>query len=153
MDDAELDKFNKVLAENRNLINILHYVQDTFGYISIESAKIISDKKHIPLSRIYSTATFYNGFKISKQGKHVIRCCLGTACKVKHNQKNLDFVKKKLGIESGETTSDGMFSLETVNCFGACSLAPVVEVDGKLYANVTTDKLNVFIDKIIESEK
>ncbi len=123
------------------LLLVLENVQETLGFVPKESMLLISSELNIPLSRVYSVVTFYNELKTRKRGKHLIRVCLGTACAVKKNHNNLDFLRSELNVEPGFTTSDGLITLETVNCFGACSMAPVIEVDGKLIGNITREKL------------
>ena len=123
------------------LLLVLEDVQETLGFVPKESMLLISSELNIPLSRVYSVVTFYNELKTRKRGKHLIRVCLGTACAVKKNHNNLDFLRSELNVEPGFTTSDGLITLETVNCFGACSMAPVIEVDGKLIGNITREKL------------
>ncbi len=123
------------------LLLVLEDVQETLGFVPKESMLLISSELNIPLSRVYSVVTFYNELKTRKRGKHLIRVCLGTACAVKKNHNNLDFLRSELNVEPGFTTGDGLITLETVNCFGACSMAPVIEVDGKLIGNITREKL------------
>jgi NADH:ubiquinone oxidoreductase subunit E len=128
------------------LLMILEDLQEKFSFIPKESMFLISSQLNIPLTRVYSVVTFYNELKTKKRGKHLIRLCLGTACYVKKNYDNLDLIRSLLNIEPGETTSDGLITLETVNCFGACSLAPVMEVDGVLVSKIN----NEIIRKVVE---
>lgn len=156
MNDDNSDFLRKILdlkKKHNNVIKALHLVQDSFGYVPEKVAKEIAKIYSLPLSKLYSIATFYNEFKLKKRGKHVFKVCLGTACKVNHNQKNLDFLNKELGVSVGETSKDDMFTLESVNCFGACSLAPVVEIDGKIYAKMSPEKLREHIDAIRGNDK
>jgi NADH:ubiquinone oxidoreductase subunit E len=148
-----LDTINEHKNQNTPLIEILHVVQEREGYISYENAKYISNELNIAISQVFSVATFYSDFKLSKRGKHLIRFCMGTACSVMKNSENVNYVKERLGISLGQTTKDNLFSIEPVNCFGTCSLAPVVEVDGKIHSHVKPDKLKILIDLIIENEK
>jgi NADH:ubiquinone oxidoreductase subunit E len=134
-------------------LEILHEVQKKEGYISKENCEYISKELNIPLSKIYSTITFYSEFKLNKRGKNLIRVCLGTACRVMHNKENVEFIKKELKLNPNETTKDNMFTFETVNCFGTCSLAPVVEINGKIYAKVTPEKIKKLINDIKKNEK
>jgi len=148
-----LKKVSDLKQKDNSVIKALHLTQDVFGYIPENVAKEIAKIYSLPLSKLYSVATFYNEFKLKKRGKHVFKVCLGTACKVNHNEKNLDFLKKEIGISIGETSKDNLFTLESVNCFGACSLAPVVEIDGKIYAKMSPEKLKEHIDAIKGNDK
>ena len=130
------------------LLLVLEDVQETLGFVPKEAMLLISSELNIPLSRVYSVVTFYNELKTRKRGKHIIRVCLGTACAVKKNHNNLDFLRSELNVEPGFTTSDGLITLETVNCFGACSMAPIVEVDGKLIGNITREKLKEILGSL-----
>ncbi len=132
-----------------SLLLVLESVQEKFNFVPRESMIVISSELKIPLSKVYSVVTFYNELKTVERGKHIVRVCLGTACSVKHNHANLEFLKSLLNIEPGSTTKDKLITLETVNCFGACSMAPIVEVDGKLIGRVTKEELK----RIIESLK
>ncbi|MEM2121927.1 MAG: NAD(P)H-dependent oxidoreductase subunit E [Candidatus Woesearchaeota archaeon] len=135
------------------LLMILEEVQETFGFVPEKSMQIISSELRIPLSKVYSVVTFYNELKTKKRGKHIIKLCLGTACYVKKNYDNLEFIKSYLNIEPGQTTPDGLITLETVNCFGACSLAPVMEVDGVLVSKINQNVIKDFVEKIRSENK
>jgi NADH:ubiquinone oxidoreductase subunit E len=93
------------------------------------------------MSRLYGVARFYNAFSLTPRGKYIIRVCLGTACHLKGGPRIADSITRELGIESGETTEDGLFTLEPVNCLGCCALAPVVEINGHVHAGVTVGKI------------
>ncbi|RLD64578.1 MAG: NADH-quinone oxidoreductase subunit NuoE [Bacteroidetes bacterium] len=128
---------NKFTNSNRdNLIPILQEIQNTFGYLSEDA--IISVGKHfdLPTSKIYGIATFYDQFVFKPKGKYHILLCNGTSCHTSGSKKNLTEIEKILKIKDGETTSDGIFSLQTVDCIGACALAPVISVNGKFYSKV-----------------
>ncbi|MEM3690479.1 MAG: NAD(P)H-dependent oxidoreductase subunit E, partial [Candidatus Micrarchaeia archaeon] len=116
------------------LLPILKEVQDTHGYIPRQAMLRISEELKVPLSKVYSAVTFYNQFKEKKSGKHTIRVCLGTACCVRRSEEILKALESTLGIKEGETDEKGLFTLERVNCVGACSLGPIVEIDGKIYS-------------------
>ncbi|MDD3263935.1 MAG: NAD(P)H-dependent oxidoreductase subunit E [Candidatus Nanoarchaeia archaeon] len=145
----KLDKKN--YGEN-DLIEILHSVQHKEGFISEENAHYIAESLNVNISRIYSVITFYTDFKLKKRGKNLIRVCLGTACSVMHNKKNVEFIKEYLNINEGETTPDNLFTFEAVNCLGTCSLAPVVEINGKIYGGVQPEMLKEHID-ILKKKK
>jgi NADP-reducing hydrogenase subunit HndA len=141
-----LNKYNK---NKSNLIQILNEVQETYGYIPTDSQMAISEYLEIPMAEIYGVITFYARFTLKPKGKYNIAVCLGTACFVKGSEKILDRVKEKLGIDVGQMTEDGKFSIEEVRCIGACGLAPVFTVNGEVYGHATTE----LVDKVIEEYK
>ncbi len=119
------------------LIAVLHKAQDLFGYVSREVMDEISLAMNIPTAHIWGVATFYHYFSLSPKGKHSVSVCMGTACYVKGADKVLQAIKDYLKIEVGQTTKDGLFTLQEARCLGACGLAPVVMIDDKIYGNVT----------------
>ena len=125
-------------AQRDSLIPILQDVQEKQGYLSREALEIVGKALNVPISRIYGVATFYNQFRFTPQGRFHIQVCRGTACHVKGSLAILETIKRELKIESGETTRDGLFSLEVVACIGACGLAPVINIGGHFHANLTT---------------
>lgn len=131
------------------LINILHETQNTLGYLPKEVQELVAKNLNIPVSRVNGVVSFYAFFTEKPKGKHPVSICLGTACYVRGSDKVLEEVKKVLGIEVGQTTPDGVFSLDCLRCVGACGLAPVMTIGGKVYGNV--DPKNV--RKILESEE
>ena len=118
------------------LIPMLQAVQEQEGYISRESICEISDYMGLPESKIFGVATFYNQFRLNAPGKYQVQICRGTACHVKGSFNLLETLQRELGIEAGATTRDGLFSLETVACLGACSIAPVMTVNGEFYGRL-----------------
>jgi NADH-quinone oxidoreductase subunit E len=118
------------------LIPMLQAVQEAQGYISRESICEISDYLGLPESKIFGVATFYNQFRLSAPGKYQVAICRGTACHVKGSFNLLETLQRELGIEAGATTRDGLFSLETVACIGACSIAPVMTINGEFYGRL-----------------
>lgn len=114
------------MGNKGDLIPILHEIQDKFGYVSKESISHISNFLKISENQIFGVASFYSLFRFTEQGKCTIRVCMGTACHVRGSQNILDEFKRWLKIEPGETTADKLFTLETVNCVGACALGPIV---------------------------
>lgn len=139
--------------EHKSLLEILLEVQNREQYLSRENLEYISRAREIPMAKIYSVATFYSEFKLEQRGKHLIKLCTGTACLVKGNNVNLNYLKTELNLVPGKTTPDNLITLEAVNCFGTCSLAPVISVDGKIKPNVTIEKLAEVIEKIKKAEK
>jgi NADH:ubiquinone oxidoreductase subunit E/NAD-dependent dihydropyrimidine dehydrogenase PreA subunit len=136
--DAVLEKYTDRAGM---VIGVLQDVQDEFNYLPKDALTYLSRKCDIPLSRLYGVARFYNAFSLTPRGKHIIRVCLGTACHLKGGPRISDAITRELGIEHGETTQDGLFTLERVNCLGCCALAPVVEINGHIHAGVTAGKL------------
>jgi NADH-quinone oxidoreductase subunit E len=107
----------------------------------------VSQQLKVPLSKVYGIATFYAAFSLIPRGEHMITVCTGTACFVRGVSDVLKRIEDRLGIKAGFTTGDNMFTLETVNCLGACALAPIVVVDGEYYGQTTVQKVDVLLDK------
>ncbi len=126
-------------AGRDSLIPLLQEIQETLGYLSRDSIIALGKLINLPDSKIYGVATFYNQFRFEPRGRFHVQVCRGTACHVKGSVKVLDAIKKELGIESGRTTRDGLFSLEIVACMGACALAPVVSINGEFHARVVPE--------------
>ncbi len=124
------------------LIPILQDIQDTMGYLSLETIKEVGAHLNLPVSKIYGVATFYNQFRFQALGKYHVQVCRGTACHVKGSQGVLDDIRQILKLEPGVTTADGLFSLEVVACIGACGLAPVIKINDEFHADMTTAKLD-----------
>lgn len=129
-----------------NLIPLLQEIQNEEGFLSENSLIEVGRHLNIPTSRIYGVATFYNQFRFQPQGKYNIQVCRGTACHVLGSASVLDVIKKQLKIEVGQTTKDGLFSLEVVACIGACGLAPVICINGNFHAKITKESLKEIID-------
>jgi NADH-quinone oxidoreductase subunit E/NADP-reducing hydrogenase subunit HndA len=121
------------------LINVLHKVQNTFGYLPAEVQEVISHELGVSLAKVYGVVTFYSFFTMVPQGKYPISICMGTACYVRGAEKVLDEFKKELGVNVGENTEDGKFSISCLRCVGACGLAPVVTVGERTYGRVSPD--------------
>ena len=135
-----------------NLIQMLNEVQEHYGYIPKDAQKALSEFLDIPMAEIYGVVTFYSRFTLKPKGKYNISVCLGTACYVKGSQKIMDRLKDRLQIEPGETTQDGLFSIEKTRCVGACGLAPVFTVNGEVYGKATAKKLDEVLDGILNKE-
>lgn len=118
------------------LMIILEEIQRKYGYIPIEAQELVGEETGIPLAEIYGVVTFYNFFSLTPKGKYVVGVCLGTACYVKNSQAVLDEFEKLLGIKPGQTSDDGLFTIEALRCIGACALAPAVSINGKVYPMV-----------------
>ncbi len=124
------------------LIPLLQEVQEACGYLSRESVVLIGRHLRLPASKVYGVATFYNQFRFQPLGRYHVQVCRGTACHVKKSTQTLEALQRALGVKPGQTTRDGLFSLEVVACLGACGLAPVVAVNGEFHAGATPDVVN-----------
>lgn len=133
-----------------NLIQMLNEIQEHYGYIPEEIQKQLSEFLNIPLAEIYGVITFYSRFSLKPKGKYTISVCLGTACYVKGSQKIMDRLTERLKIQSGETTEDGMFTVDNTRCVGACGLAPVFTVNGEVYGKATVQKLDQVLDELMK---
>jgi NADH-quinone oxidoreductase E subunit len=133
-------------ASRDALIPILQDVQQELGFLSRDSVVRIGEHLNLPASKIYGVATFYNQFRFQPQGRNHIQVCRGTACHVKGSAAILEAVKRELKIEAGQTSRDGLFSLEVVACIGACGLAPVICINGDFHAGVSTKTVGKIID-------
>ena len=132
-----------------NLIAILQDVQAEYNYLSEANLTLIADALDISVSRVYSVATFYENFSLEAKGKHIIKVCAGTACHVRKSGPIYDAVYEYLGLSGKKKTSDdGLFTLETVSCLGACGLAPVMMVNDEVHSTMTPDKATELINKI-----
>ena len=134
------------------LMMILSAIQKKYGYIPLEVQEVVSKKTGIPTAEIYGVVTFYSFFSLKPKGQYVIGICLGTACYVKNSQMVLDKFHEKLGIQSGETTDDGLFTSEAMRCVGACARAPAMSINGKVYPKVTPDQVERIIDEYRQKE-
>ena len=143
--EAILKKYEK--GDKSQLIQILNEIQDTFGYITKDSQKALSEYLDMPMAEIYGVITFYSRFTTEPKGKYNIAVCLGTACFVKGSEQILDRVKELLGIDVGQTTEDGLFSIEATRCIGACGLAPVFTVNDEVYGKATVKMVEEVIEK------
>lgn len=143
--DAILENYP---AQPEYLIFLLQDIQSSYGYISQDSMQRACDHAGVPLTQGYSVATFYQSFRLDPSGEHEIRVCLGTACHLKGGQRIVDELERRLDVEAGDTTEDMRFTLNTVNCVGACALAPVVVLDEDYHANMTARKLEKYIKKL-----
>jgi NADH-quinone oxidoreductase subunit E len=132
----------KYKGDKSALIDILHDTQSVIGYLPREALEEIHQGLDIPLSRVYSVATFFKAFSLTPRGRHLINVCMGTACHVRGSDKVLAEMEKELGIKSGENTADLKFTLETVNCVGACALGPMVIIGEDYHGEMTPDKVN-----------
>lgn len=122
------------------LIAVLHKTQSLYGYLDREVLDVIAEEMNIPTAHIWGVATFYHYFNLEPVGKHIISVCMGTACYVNGGDKVLETLKTELGLESGQTTEDGLFTLQEARCLGACGIAPVIMIDDKIYGDLDEKK-------------
>ena len=129
------------------LIMILSDIQSEFGYVPPEVQEIVARRTGISVAKIYGVVTFYSFFSLEPKGKYIIGCCLGTACYVKGAQNVIDKFSELLDIDPGQTTKDGMFTLDALRCIGACGIAPAVSVNGKVYPKLTPERVPELIEE------
>lgn len=142
------DIFKYYPANDRsNLIAILQQIQEEYGYLPEEALQDVANFLCMPLSGVYGVATFYNQFRLTPLGKNVIRVCRGTACHVKNSANILTALETELNIIAGATTRDKLFTLETVACIGACSIAPVININEEYYGRITVKEIPKIIKK------
>ena len=135
---AILDKYRR---DRGLLVSILQDVQSEFYYLPRDIIELVSQEMAAPMSQVYGVATFFKAFSLQPRGRHLINVCLGTACHVRGANRIMDKLQRDLDIMPGETTKDSRFTLESVNCVGACALGPMVIVDGKYHGQMNTDKV------------
>lgn len=155
---AKNDKFLENIfsiykPEKDNLIQILNEIQEHYGYIPMYVQKELSDFLSMPMAEIYGVVTFYSRFSLEPQGKNKISVCLGTACFVKGSQKIMDRLIERLKIQPGQTTEDGLFTIDQTRCVGACGLAPVFTVNGEVYGKATVQKLDQVLDELMKNKE
>ncbi len=138
--DALDSIINKFKGKKGITIPLLAEIQKTYGYLPEEALKEVSDKLQIPMAELFGVATFYAMFRLQPEGKYVIRLCRGTACHILGSEKIGERLEMHLGIKEGETTEDGLFTLQYVACLGCCSLAPVMMVGNDVHGRLTPDK-------------
>ncbi|MGI6680084.1 MAG: NAD(P)H-dependent oxidoreductase subunit E [Bdellovibrionota bacterium] len=153
----QFDKVCEILAEydyqQTKLIPILQKIQDVYRYLPKEIIEFVAKSLNMSAAHIYGVATFYSHFTLEPKGKHLIRCCNGTACHVKQSVPIINAIRKKLNMPEGKNTSpDLLFSLEIVSCLGACGLAPVVVIDEEVHGQVTPSQVEALLDEILKKE-
>ena len=133
-------------GDSSMLVSILQDVHAEYNYLPKEALTQVSQDLDIPLTRVYSVATFFKAFSLKPRGRHIINVCLGTACHVRGAVRIRDEIERELDIKPGETTEDFKFTLETVNCVGACALGPIVIIDGKYSGQMKPDKVKTLLE-------
>ena len=151
LSEAAVKQINAICDSHANertpLMMILSDIQKQFGYIPLEVQELVSERTGIPVAEIYGVVTFYSFFSLKPKGKYVIGCCLGTACYVKGAQQVIDKFSETLGIKAGETTADGLFTIDALRCIGACGIAPAVSINGKVYPKVSVNAVAGIINE------
>jgi len=141
---SSIDRIDRIIdkyaCEPGVLIQLLLDIQRELNWIPPEAMIRINKRLKIPMSEVYRVASFYTGLSLKPRGRHLVRVCAGTACYVRGGPRVLDSVERTLNIKAGETTSDGKFTLETVNCLGCCALGPVIEIDGQYHGKLSPAK-------------
>jgi len=148
-----IDECLKDPEPHSQLIAVLHKAQEYYGYLSTEVMDAIAYKMQIPAAKVSGVASFYHYFNLKPRGKFVVSVCMGTACYVKGAELVLNKFREELGIEIGETTTDGLFSLEMARCLGTCALAPVVKIGETIHSQVTSDKVPGIIEHYFKIAK
>jgi len=136
-----------------HLIAVLHRVQDEFGYLAPEHLDAVAQLLQVPAAKVSGVATFYHYFRLKPRGRYIIRICLGTACYVKGADRLAQRLKEELGIDYGETTKDGLFSLEASRCLGTCGLAPVLMINETIHGQVTPDQVPAILERYVEDAR
>ena len=138
---------DRYVDEKTPLMMILSDIQNEYGYIPLDVQQIVSEKTGISVAEIYGVVTFYSFFSLEPKGKYVIGCCLGTACYVKGAQQIIDKFSELIGIGPGETSEDGLFTIDALRCIGACGIAPAVTINGKVYPKLTVDMVEPIVEE------
>jgi NADH:ubiquinone oxidoreductase subunit E len=157
LNEAADRQIREICSRHKNektpLMIILSDIQNEYGYIPLEVQEVVSQETGISVAEIYGVVTFYSFFSLTPKGKYVIGCCLGTACYVKGGQQVIDKFSELLGIAPGETTEDGLFTLDALRCIGACGIAPAVSISGTVYPKMTPAMVQDVINKYQNMEK
>ncbi len=150
LSEASVAKINEICDRYANertpLMMILSDIQKEYGYIPLEVQELVSERTGVSVAEIYGVVTFYSFFSLKPKGKYVIGVCLGTACYVKGAQQVIDKFSDILGIKPGETTADGLFTIDALRCIGACGIAPAVTINGKVYPKVSISSIQGIVD-------
>ncbi len=152
-----VDEINELIRretqDDGSPVSALESIQAHYRYLPPEALILVSEQFGVPLSQVYSVATFYHAFSLKPKGKHLLHVCMGTACHVRGSPQILDRLQTKLGINPGDTTRDLLFTLETVNCLGACALGPIVVANGEYAGQMTAQKADALLKRIMRAEK
>lgn len=149
MDQAKVDTILKKHNHNvGQLIGILQDIQAEFNYLPKHPLEYVAQKLGVPEAQVFGVATFFKAFSLKPRGKHIVHVCMGTACHVRGAKRILEECERDMGIKAGETTKDAKFTLETVNCLGACALGPIMVVDGNYHGRITPEGAKKELKKI-----
>ena len=155
MIDFEPSELTETIQRNGfgdSLISVLEEIQAHYRYLPRDAMILVSEALGVPLSQVFSVATFYNAFSLERRGRHGICVCVGTACHVRGSQRVLNRLEESLGIKPGETTPDWNYSLDTVHCLGACALGPIVVIDGEYSGQVTANKVDELLMRTSQAD-
>ncbi len=151
LSDAAVVKINEICDRYANeetpLMMMLSDIQKEYGYIPLEVQELVSERTGISVAEIYGVVTFYSFFSLKPKGKYIIGCCLGTACYVKGAQQVIDKFSEVIGVKPGETSDDGLFTLDALRCIGACGIAPAVSINGKVYPKLSVDAVPGIVEE------
>jgi NADH-quinone oxidoreductase subunit E len=151
-----MKKIDRILKKydyrKSRIIQILNDIQKIYNYLPKDVLEYTSQQLRLSLSNIYSIATFYSAFSLQPRGKHLVTVCMGTACHVRGAPAVLSRLEERLGIKTGSTTGDNKYTLKTVNCLGACALAPIVVIDDEYHGQTTVNKVDKLLDKYEKAE-
>jgi len=143
----------KYSGQRGALVSILNEIQKAYRYLPEEALRLVSKRRRLPLSRLFSLASFYSAFSLTPRGEHEICVCMGTACHVRGAPSVLEQIERAIGIRAGETSADGKYTLETVRCLGACAMGPIVVVDGRYHGNVEPHRVVSLLPEVKKGEK
>ncbi len=153
----EMESIAKVVKKHKQqgkgMISILENIQEEFGYLPEEALRTLADETGHSLIDIYGIATFYKSFSLCPRGKYFITVCMGTACHVRGSKQILEKIERDLDVKVGQTTPDNLFTLEAVNCLGACALGPIIVVNGEYHGNMTVIRTEKLFNKLKKQEK
>ena len=147
MNDKVTTIVKKYKKDKSQLVSIMQDIQAEYNYLPRAALDKLSKQLDIPQSHVYSMATFFRAFSLKERGKHIINVCLGTACHVRGGELILESLERQLNIKRGETTPDRKFTLESVNCMGACALGPIVKIDDEYFGQMSTDKVDPLLSQ------
>lgn len=152
----DLKKLDGIIKDHKTrksgLVGILQDIQGQYNYLPKEALTYLAEKLNVPLSQTYSLATYYKAFSLKPRGKYLVSLCMGTACHVRGSTRILEEVQRTLKIKPGETSDDAQFSLETVNCLGACALGPLMVINKEYYGNMSARKVSIILKKYQQSK-
>ncbi|MBD3268343.1 NAD(P)H-dependent oxidoreductase subunit E [bacterium] len=153
----ELEQVEAILEgrgeDSYDVMEVLQDIQQQCGYLSEEAMCLVSERLNVPVIEVFRLANFYKAFSLEPRGRHLITVCMGTACHVQGAPKLVDEVLGQLKIAPGETTEDKAFTVETVNCVGACALAPVLILDGEYHGHLTPSKLRELLERVRQKDQ